>query len=135
MKFSKLKAHATHCLKNNLSLQVLVDMPKFQDEPVLIVTPPENIEKNIEHYKDFYDKKCKHRYEKGVRISGVVHGSEELTAELKEGIGILSPLKPQLLENHIRYERSYNMGERGKSILIEGRVEDVLKIIDLEELD
>lgn len=129
MKFSKLELQATHCLKHNLPLQVLIDMPVFPS-PELVVIPPENISKKMKQFKENFDEDCKHKYDQGVSISEVVHASEELTTELK-GIGIASPLKPQLRKNHIRYEHSYTVGANDRSIMIEGRVDDVLKIMEL----
>lgn len=130
MKFSKLELHATHCLKHNLPLQVLMDIPVFPS-PEMVVIPPENISKKMQYFKEIFDEDCKHKYDKGVSISEVVDFSEELTTEIKQGIGISSPLKPQLRKNHIRYEESYIVGANDRFILVEGRVEDVLKIMEL----
>ncbi len=129
MKFSKLELHATHCLKHNLPLRVLMDNPVFPS-PEMVVIPPENISKKMKGFKEIFDDDCKHKYDKGVSISEVVF-SEGLTSEIKQGIRISPPLEPQLRKNHIRYEESYTVGANDRFISVEGRVEDVLKIMEL----
>lgn len=62
-----LQAHADYCLKNNLSLSLLIDMPGFE-APELITNPPENIEKKMAYYRATYDENCKHKHAEGIRI-------------------------------------------------------------------
>lgn len=62
-----LQAHADYCLKNNLSLSLLIDMPGF-DAPELITNPPENIVKKMAYYRAIYDENCNHKHAEGIRI-------------------------------------------------------------------
>lgn len=62
-----LQTHAEHCLANNLSLSVLIDMPGF-DEPELITNPPSNIAKKMDYYRETYDENCNHKHATGIRI-------------------------------------------------------------------
>lgn len=62
-----LQLHADHCLKHNLSLSLLIDMPGF-DAPELITNPPENIVKKMDYYHATYDENCNHKYATGIRI-------------------------------------------------------------------
>lgn len=56
-------------------------------------------------------------------IADVVHSEKWNVGEA------LLPYNAQILENHIRVEDSYTIGERCKTRTFEGGVEDVLKVL------
>lgn len=65
-----LESHAEECIKRDIELSVLIDMPGFES-PEMITNPPENIEKKIEYYKATYDENCNHKHAKGIRIVAI----------------------------------------------------------------
>ena len=70
MTMEGLYNHADECLKKNLPLQVLIDMPGFES-PEMITNPPENIVKKMEYYNSTYDENCNHKHAPGIRIIAV----------------------------------------------------------------
>lgn len=128
MKMSELEEHAKKCLMNNLPLQVMVSLGDYQS-PELITNPPENITKKMIYYKATYDENCNHRHVDNISILGIVHSSEEL----KDGEATLLPYISPLLENHVRVEDRCTVEAREKQMIVEGEVEDVIKILQYFE--
>ena len=128
MKMSELEAHAQICVENNLPLVTLVGMPGFTS-PELITTPPENIMEKMKYYKETYDEECNHLMVKGNSIIEVVHSEPELLV----GQTILP--HHSLLENHIRVEDSYTIDAREKRFIVEGQIDDVLKVLQFRQGD
>lgn len=125
MKMSDLEEHAKQCLAYNLPLQVMISMGDFQS-PELITNPPENIAKKMIYCKATYDENCNHRHVDNISIIAAIHSSEEL--KIGEAT-CLSPYTSSLLENHVRVEDGYTVESREKQIVIEGRLEDVMKVL------
>lgn len=127
MKMSELEAHAQFCIMNKLPLSVLIKKPQFS-APEQIVHPFENISYQMDCYRFTFDENCKHREIGGIEIIAVVN--PQTSEELKIGEATcLSPYTSTMLENHVRVEDGYVIDSREKQIVIEGRVEDVMKVL------
>ena len=130
MKKSELEAHAQFCIANKLPLSILVTEPGLAF-PVQITHPFENIPTQMEYYKYRYDDDCKRKDIEGYEIIAIVDPAEPTLAT---GEATLLPYASSLRtsplrKNHIRVEDSYGIESREKQIFIEGRVEDVMKIM------
>lgn len=137
MKMSELEAHALFCVANKLPLSVLITKPKFS-VPEQIIHPFENIPYQMDCYRFTFDENCKHREIGGIEIIAIVDpreqplltGAAQTSEELKIGEATcLSPYTSTMLENHVRVEDSYVIDSREKQIVIEGRVDDVMKVL------